>query len=243
MKVTLIAQTMGSPAFYDVMVGKDWFPSSHRDGEQLIEFAGRACYQSWHKPNPATADTADYIANVLAQRHFSVVEHSSVSFYIEDVSRSLTHELVRHRHFSYSQLSQRFVDMSGARPVVHPSVRGDNAAEDILHRGFIAALTHYDAMVEHLKTTRPDMERKQVREVARELLPNCTPTSLIVSGNLRSWLEFVEKRCSPAADAAIREVSLDILAKLKDELPSVFGQQVDVGAEQRAPQPEYLGQP
>ena len=81
------------------------------DAQQLVEFAGRACYQSFAKPNPATARNADYIARTLhGQKHFSIAEHATATFYITGVSRALTHELIRHRHLSYSQLSQRFVD-------------------------------------------------------------------------------------------------------------------------------------
>src|SRR5262249_12043524 len=78
-------------------------------GQALAEFAGRACYQSWRKPNPSTATNAGYLRHILEVGHMSVLEHGSVSFYITGISRSLTHELIRHRHFSYSQLSQRSV--------------------------------------------------------------------------------------------------------------------------------------
>ena len=86
-------------------------------GQALVEFAGRACYQSWSKPNPRTATNASYISHIVEVGHFSVLEHASVSFYITGVSRSCTHELIRHRHFSYSQLSQRYVPEDDARVV------------------------------------------------------------------------------------------------------------------------------
>ena len=78
-------------------------------GQALAEFAGRACYQSWSKPNPATATNAGYLRHILEVGHLSVLEHGVVTFYFTGVSRSFTHELIRHRHFSYSQLSQRYV--------------------------------------------------------------------------------------------------------------------------------------
>ncbi|MCW2777278.1 MAG: thyX, partial [Frankiales bacterium] len=78
-------------------------------GQALAEFAGRACYQSWSKPNPSTATNAGYLRHILEVGHLSVLEHGSVTFYLSGISRSLTHELIRHRHFSYSQLSQRYV--------------------------------------------------------------------------------------------------------------------------------------
>ena len=84
-------------------------------GEALVEFAGRACYQSWSKPNPRTATNAGYLKHIIDVGHFSVLEHASVSFYITGISRSCTHELIRHRHFSYSQLSQRYVPENEAQ--------------------------------------------------------------------------------------------------------------------------------
>lgn len=80
-------------------------------GEALVEFAGRACYQSWAKPNPRTATNGGYLKHLLAVGHDSVLEHATVTFYITGISRSCTHELIRHRHFSFSQLSQRFVQV------------------------------------------------------------------------------------------------------------------------------------
>ncbi len=84
-------------------------------GEALVEFAGRACYQSWAKPNPRTATNGGYLKHLLAVGHDSVLEHATVTFYITGISRSCTHELIRHRHFSFSQLSQRFVRWGRSR--------------------------------------------------------------------------------------------------------------------------------
>ena len=90
------------------------------DGERLAEFAGRLCYMS--QKNPAKRDTRDYLENIKKQGHGSVLEHATYSLLIEGVSRSLTHELVRHRAgFAYSQLSQRYVDESDSA-FVEPDV-------------------------------------------------------------------------------------------------------------------------
>jgi thymidylate synthase (FAD) len=94
-------------------------------GQALVEFSGRACYQSWSRPNPATATNAGHLAHILEVGHLSVLEHGSASFYITGVSRSLTHELVRHRPFSPSQLSQRYVDGANAE-MVEPDVIADD---------------------------------------------------------------------------------------------------------------------
>ena len=101
-------------------------------GPALVEFAGRACYQSWSKPNPRTATNAGYIKHIVDVGHFSVLEHASVSFYITGISRSCTHELIRHRHFSYSQLSQRYVPEHDSQVVVPPGIQDDPELQQIL---------------------------------------------------------------------------------------------------------------
>ena len=115
--------------------GVDWSTDAV-GGQALAEFAGRACYQSWNKPNPATATNAGYLNHILQVGHHSVLEHGVVTVYITGVSRSLTHELIRHRHFSYSQLSQRYV--SDNAQAIEPEVI---AADDELSRVFRHAVT------------------------------------------------------------------------------------------------------
>src|SRR4051794_31644263 len=92
--VQLIAKTE-----FTTPVGVPWTTDAD-GGQALAEFAGRACYQSWGKPNPATATNAGYLRHILEVGHLSVLEHGTVSFYLTGISRSLTHELIRHRHFS-----------------------------------------------------------------------------------------------------------------------------------------------
>src|SRR3954462_6780526 len=120
-------------------------------GEALAEFAGRACYQSWSKPNPATATNAGYLRHILEVGHLSVLEHGTVTMYLTGVSRSLTHELVRHRHFSYSQLSQRYVPEHVAE-MVEPAVIAEDPE---LHALFLAsteaALAAYEQLLAGLE--------------------------------------------------------------------------------------------
>ena len=119
LRVQLIAKT-------EFLAPADVPWSTDADGGQaLVEFAGRACYQSWSKPNPRTATNASYLKHIIDVGHFSVLEHASVSFYITGISRSCTHELIRHRHFSYSQLSQRYVPENDAQVVVPPGLEDD----------------------------------------------------------------------------------------------------------------------
>ncbi len=117
-------------------------------GQALAEFAGRACYQSWTKPNPATATNAGYLGHILDVGHLSVLEHGTVTMYITGASRSLTHELVRHRHFSYSQLSQRYV--KGAHPVEPDIIANDPYLHGVFERAWTAASEAYAELVHGL---------------------------------------------------------------------------------------------
>jgi thymidylate synthase (FAD) len=197
-------------------------------GQALAEFAGRACYQSWDKPNPATATNQGYLRHILEVGHLSVLEHGTVSMYLSGVSRSLTHELIRHRHFSYSQLSQRYVPERNAA-FVEPSV----IAEDPdLHERFLAAtgaaVAAYTELLEGLEKRFADvpnatLRRKQARQAARAVLPNATETRIVVTGNYRAWRHFVAMRASEHADVEIRELAIACLRELQRVAGNVFG--------------------
>src|SRR6201986_5682672 len=132
-------------------------------GQALADFAGRACYQSWNKPNPSTATNAGYLRHILEVGHLSVLEHGSVTFYITGVSRSLTHELIRHRHFSYSPLSQRYVPERDAA-MVEPGVIADHPE---LNAKFVAAseaaVGAYTELLEGLEKKFADVEHATLR--------------------------------------------------------------------------------
>ncbi|WHT20999.1 FAD-dependent thymidylate synthase [Crossiella sp. CA-258035] len=190
------------------------------DPDTLSEFAGRACYQSFNRPRPETASNVGYLANILRQGHESVLEHASVTFYIESVSRSLSHELVRHRHLSFSQLSQRYVDESEADFVMPPAVAHGMAweAEKSFSQATRTAQIAYQAIVDVL--VGQGLPRKQAREAARSVLPNATETKLVVTGNLRAWRDVLRKRWHVAADAEIRALAGEILRHLREIAPA-----------------------
>jgi thymidylate synthase (FAD) len=196
-------------------------------GQALAEFAGRACYQSWSKPNPATATNAGYLRHILEVGHLSVLEHGTVTFYFTGVSRSFTHELIRHRHFSYSQLSQRYVPERDAK-MVEPEVI---AADPELHKRFVeaseAAVQAYNDLLEGLEARFADvpnatLRRKQARQAARAVLPNATETRIVVTGNYRAWRHFIAMRASEHADVEIRELAVECLKQLQTVAPNVF---------------------
>jgi thymidylate synthase (FAD) len=195
-------------------------------GERLAEFAGRLCYMS--QKNPAKRGTAEYLENIKKQGHGSVLEHANYSLLLEGVSRSLTHELVRHRAgFSYSQLSQRYVDESEANFVLPPAIIGDAALEASWRAQVEDAQRSYVAMVENLMQRYSWVgdkvhRRKISREAARAVLPNSTETKIVVTANARAWRTMLELRASEGAELEIRRCAILILRLFQRETPAFF---------------------
>lgn len=192
--------------------------SQAADIDFLAEFGGRACYQSWHRPNPDTRENDTYLDHILEEGHLSVMEHGSITFYVTGISRSLTHELIRHRHLSYSQLSQRFVNEDTAEVVVPPILSGDPEAIAMLEEHMSVSRAVYQNLVTRLIST--GATRKEAREAARAVLPNMTETKIVVTGNIRAWREVIAKRNSPGADAEIQQFARGILEHLKVLAPN-----------------------
>ncbi len=221
-RVTLIAR----PQFVEpAHLAVQWLGAS-TDGERLAEFAGRICYMSQH--NPAKRTTETYLENIKIQGHGSVLEHAVYVLLIEGISRSCTHELVRHRAgFGYSQLSQRYVDESQAAFVVPPAVLGDAALEADWLAQVTAAQAAYVRAVDALMTRYADVadkvhRRKMAREAARSVLPNATETKIVVSGNARAWRTMLELRTSDGAELEIRRMAIAVLRVLQGEAPAFF---------------------
>ena len=165
---------------------------------------------------------------MFEQGHGSIAEHASATFYITGVSRAFTHELVRHRHLSFSQLSQRFVDESEANIVLPPASRKSKtevvydteATYDDMRGTLREALEwwakesawHYDTIVDALQ--HEGLPNKQVREAARAVLPNMTETRIVVTGNLRAWKQVIDRRIADDVDREMQEV----MGMVRDEL-------------------------
>ena len=203
----------------------NWMGES-TDGERLAEFAGRLCYMS--QRNPAKRATREYLENIKKQGHGSVLEHANYSILVEGVSRSLTHELVRHRAgFAYSQLSQRYVDESEASFVLPPAIVGDEALENAWRTQVEQAQTVYVQLVAQLMERYGWIgdkvhRRKMAREAARAVLPNATETKIVVTGNARAWRTMLELRSSEGAEMEIRRMAIAVLRLLQEEAPGFF---------------------
>lgn len=225
MKVTLIART----GFIDIPESVEGTPFGEffysdrnaliNDSDTLSHFAGRSCYQAWKMENEKTATNMGYLENILSQGHESVLEHGSATFYIEGVSRNLTHELIRHRHLSYSELSQRYVDMEKANLVVAPALRKEMKLPDMIPLGD-SLVSAYKHTVDYL--TGLGYKRKEARQAARYDLPGGTETRIVVSGNHRAWRDMLKKRYSVHADAEICELAGKLLESLRELAPGIY---------------------
>jgi thymidylate synthase (FAD) len=203
-----------------------WTTDTDVAGERLTELAGRLCYMSFAKPRPG--GNKAYLDHILEVGHGSVLEHAVWDFVFVGISRSLTHELVRHRAgWGYSQLSQRYVDESVAE-----YVEPDCIAEDAeLHRIWLEAIAQshqaYLRLAERLQETfqaEPDRtaRRKLARQAARSVLPNATETKIFVSANARALRHFIELRASRFAEVEIRKLAVKVLDIMQEEAPHMF---------------------
>lgn len=249
MRVRLIAHTIVLPETMKEETGGVWEPedggADYHIGHSsdLSEFAGRECYQSWKRPNPDTATNEKYLRHIIEQGHLSTFEHGSCSFRISDVSRSFTHELIRHRHFSISQLSQRYANVKPEKAdgtpafVVAPlfeegwefdRMKPVGETQGILERQWKSAVEAYDKLVAIWmprllsRGIDPHRARKMAREAARGVLPNMTPTSLVFTGNHRAWRWLLFMRGSIFADAEIRRVAIELYRELDAIEPSLY---------------------
>lgn len=222
MQVDLIARTAISYDGYRAMQEAGWTSEEQpTSSDALAEFAGRLCYLSWNRPNPKTATNQGYLDNILEHKHYSTIEHASVSLLFRGVSRSLTHELVRHRHFSYSQVSQRYCDQSKTPTTFHPLFHNLSlATQDALLSLEGDSKWLYELIESEL--IAQGKTKKEARGAARQVLPEGTETAILVSGNLRSWMEFVDTRYSIYADEEIRSLAAMVLQELKFVAPNVF---------------------
>ena len=234
-RVELIAHTAIVP---DAIEQRMEIQEGSTDAETLTVYAGRSCYESWSRPNEKTRRDEDYLRRTLfEQGHFSILEHASATFYLTGVSRALLAEITRHRHLSFSVLSQRFVSEEDANIVIPPAIRDAKeinethydeelggeviGATDNLKVMANLAIATYAGLVEELQEVE-GLSRKQAREAARAVLPNMVETRIVVTGNLRAWHEVIERRTAPDADAEFQQVAGMIREQLQQIAPEVF---------------------
>lgn len=143
-------QTIDSEVLNQFLADHDvsWQTDSEVAAEVLTETAGRVCYMSFAKPRPGGNQA--YLGHIKEVGHGSVLEHAVWNFIFTGVSRTLTHELVRHRIASYSQLSQRYVDESTAEYVEPDIIANDPELHAIWLKSVEQAHQAYVQLAERL---------------------------------------------------------------------------------------------
>ncbi len=207
-------------------MGVSWSTDTDVAAQKLCEAAGRLCYMSFGKGRKSHAE---YMAHILESAHGSVLEHAVFNFVFIGVSRSFTHELVRHRAgFGYSQLSQRYVDEAQADFIEPDCIAGDPELHAIFEESVRQSHQAYVRLVEGLQRgfkdePDPTLRRKLARQAARSVLPNATETRIFVTANARAWRHFIEARANEWAEVEIRRVAIKVLRILQQEAPALFG--------------------
>jgi thymidylate synthase (FAD) len=212
--------------------GVSWASDSSVAAEVLTETAGRVCYMSFARPRPG--GNAAYLGHIKESGHGSVLEHAVWNLLITGVSRSLTHELVRHRAgMGYSQLSQRYVDESVAEYVEPGVIAADPELHAIwletvaqAHAGYLKLA---EALAKKIAADPASAElpatdrRKAARQAARSVLPNATETKIFVTANGRALRHFMEMRGSRHAEPEIRLLANEVCRVMQREAPNLFG--------------------
>ncbi len=206
--------------------GVAWQTDTEVAGEYLAEISGRLCYMSFAKPRPG--GNRVYLDHIKEVGHGSVLEHAVWNFIFVGISRSCSHELVRHRAgVGISQLSQRYVDESIAE-YVEPDCIADDPE---LHSLWLDAIAHahqaYVKLVDGLANKfkdEPDrtLRRKMARQAARSVLPNATETKIFWTANARALRHFIEMRASRHAEVEIRQLAVQVLQLMQKEAPHLF---------------------
>lgn len=190
------------------IVGVSNYARGDGSAEGLLEHAGRACYRSVPKGDPGK-----FLKARVGEGHESIIEHASVTFEISGISRACSHQLVRHRIASYSQESQRYVDMSAPEFVVPPAIAQNPEAAAV-----------WEECMGQVEDAYHRLRKLGARkEDARFVLPNATATLIIVTMNFRTLRHFFRVRCDKAAQWEIRDLALEMLRQVYDLAPGVFG--------------------
>ncbi len=216
-------------------------PKQLNPGEGLSKFAGQTCYASFGPKRTMNSEAEKYFSNIISSGHGSVLEHPNFSFLVYGVSRSLTHELVRHRAgMGYSQLSQRYVSDKTLRFVERKEYQDDPSMHMKFEKRIEFAAKEYKDIADYLQhqqlageskilsaEAKTDL-RKKVQQSARSVLPNETETWVVVTGNVRAWRHVVNMRASEHAETEIREWAYRAFKILKEEAPILFGDMEEI---------------
>jgi thymidylate synthase (FAD) len=202
------------------------------DPEKIVTAAAKLCYSASDIKTLLDNLTIDKIEKFVKMLesfgHESPFEHVSFSFGIEGVSRSLTHQLVRHRIASYSQQSQRYVRLGSIEYIVPPTIEAIPKAKELFIKAMENDQEVYDQLTEiliayHLENGMDlkDAEKKAIED-ARYVLSNACETKIVVTMNARSLFNFFNHRCCNRAQWEIRELAYQMLMLVRPVAPNIF---------------------
>jgi thymidylate synthase (FAD) len=221
--------TDGLYRFLECVGAPDWTTDAPSDGEELIEIAGRTCYLSFDPElnrnlTEVRKGNQAYLANLIKQQHLSVLEHTTSTYALLGVTRVLADELKRHRHLSWSETSLRFVRLTELGAYLPKPFTENERAREVMVRVFETCEQAQRELAELFDLDNQDFTRKkEITSAMRRAAPSGLVTSLIVTGNLRTWREIIMKRATPHAEEEIRGVVAAIAADLKALYPHAMG--------------------
>lgn len=211
-----------------------------QDGEKLIASAAKLCYSPVgidEIEKDLKEENVDSFLNMLMRlNHESPIEHISFTFGVEGVSRTLSHQIVRHRIASYSQQSQRYVKLEQFEYIIPPSIKEDEKAKTLFLKAMEEDQKYYDEISDilyekHLKTyleegkNEKEAKRqasKKAIEDARYVFPNACETKLVFTMNARSLINFFKLRTCNRAQWEIRNLAIQMLKEVKAVYPILF---------------------
>ncbi len=186
------------------------------DPERIVAAAARMCYSPVGAKRIledfSDKEVEDFLRKLVAMGHMSPIEHASFTFTVAGISRSLSHQLVRHRIASYSQKSQRYIKEGDFDYIIPPSINNNPEAKEIFEREMDNIQNTYNRLIEL------GIHREDVRFV----LPNACETSLICTLNARSLHNFFRLRCCTRAQWEIRQLADKMLEEVKKVAPILF---------------------
>lgn len=208
--------------------------------EKVISMAAKLCYSSVgvdEIEQNLTDESVEKFLNMLINiGHESPLEHVTFTFAVEGISRSCSHQIVRHRIASFSQQSQRYVKLDQFEYIVPPEIESIEEAKEL----FIDAMNkdqeaydklvdilfekHYNNLIEsgkNEKEAKRNAEKKAIED-ARYVFPNACETKMVFTMNTRSLYNFFNHRCCERAQWEIRELSIEMLRQVRLIAPILF---------------------
>ena len=200
--------------------------------EDVITSAGKLCYSKVGvdeiSKKSTKEDTERFVKMLSDMGHHSPLEHVSFTFAVEGVSRALTHQLVRHRIASYSQQSQRYVNLDKTFDFVYPNAileegLSSEYAEvmDYIHEKYVDLTNKLEEKYLARGMDKRSANKKAIED-ARYVLPNACETKIVFTMNVRTLLHFFEKRCCSRAQWEIRNLANEMLRQCREISPTLF---------------------